>query len=215
MKTTVLILAGAVAFDLGVVAVSAQAQQQATAPAGRAAHVPSNPNRSGDSGTIIQTPWLPPVPTPPGVEGSVSATKYIDKSEPVIFIKMDTVNTVRACEARRGEVVVHEGVQQCRLPAAEVPAGREPSLRGTSGDERGAMLGTVNGQHSDRESGPASMSAIDIFIKIDGVNNVRACLARRGEVVTHEGVQQCRLPPSETPAASAPTRRPGGIPPRN
>jgi len=31
--------------------------------------------------------------------------------------RIDRVNTVEACTARRGVVVMHEGVQQCRLPA--------------------------------------------------------------------------------------------------
>ena len=32
--------------------------------------------------------------------------------------RIDRVNTVQACTARRGEVVIHQGVQQCRRPAA-------------------------------------------------------------------------------------------------
>lgn len=31
--------------------------------------------------------------------------------------RIDRINTVEACTARRGQVVMHEGVQQCRIPA--------------------------------------------------------------------------------------------------
>ena len=34
-----------------------------------------------------------------------------------MFLKIDAGFTARACTARRGAVVRHEGVQQCRLPA--------------------------------------------------------------------------------------------------
>ena len=33
------------------------------------------------------------------------------------FGRIDRVNTVEACTARRGEVVMHQGVRQCRQPA--------------------------------------------------------------------------------------------------
>lgn len=97
MKRTALILAGAAVFDLGVVAVSAQAQQTTREPAPR-----SGPVSSGQASRPS---------TGPGDNSG-----HIDhKSSRAIFIKIDIVNTVRACTTRRGEVVVHEGVQQCRI----------------------------------------------------------------------------------------------------
>ncbi|MBI2260781.1 MAG: hypothetical protein HYU62_03865 [Caulobacterales bacterium] len=94
-----------------------------------------------------------------------------------IFIKIDAVNTVQACTARRGEIVRHEGVQQCRLPA---PAG-SPNLRAAPNAGPG---------DSDIHKQGLSLN----FMKIDVDYTARACVAQRGEVVTHEGVQRCRLP---------------------
>lgn len=99
MKRTALILAGAAVFDLGVMAVSAQAQQTIRDPAPR-----SGPVSSGQASRPS---------TGPGDNSG-----HIDhKSSRTFYLKIDTVNTVRACTARRGAVVVHEGVQQCRIAA--------------------------------------------------------------------------------------------------
>ncbi|MDP3371090.1 MAG: hypothetical protein Q8R45_03415 [Brevundimonas sp.] len=46
--------------------------------------------------------------------------------------RIDRVNTVEACTARRGVVVMHQGVQQCRMPAT------------TRSEEANRALGTVS-----------------------------------------------------------------------
>lgn len=104
MKRTALILAGATIFDLGTVAVTAQAKQTTQSPTLR-------------SGTNI-TPS-------PGQASSIIE----NKGEQTIFIKIDSLNTVRACTARRGVVVVQDGVQQCRLAAPDAPAIGNPTQR--------------------------------------------------------------------------------------
>tara|TARA_R110000850_G_scaffold86799_1_gene186740 strand:- start:158 stop:502 length:345 start_codon:yes stop_codon:yes gene_type:complete len=106
MKRTALILAGAAVFDLGIVAVSAQARQAA------------------------QDAALVPRPIISGPDASRQASSSSEhKGERTIFIKIDNLNTVRACTSRRGEVVTVEGVQQCRLPAPDAPAIGNPTQR--------------------------------------------------------------------------------------
>jgi hypothetical protein len=106
MKRTTLILAGAAIFDLGVMAVSAQAQQRTPDHAPQAGPTTSGPVSSGQASRIGD-----------------------HKGEQTIFIKVDRVNTVQACIARRGDVVVQDGVQQCRLPGPDAPAIGNPTQR--------------------------------------------------------------------------------------
>ncbi|WP_439477401.1 hypothetical protein [Brevundimonas sp.] len=63
-----------------------------------------------------------------------------------------------------------------------------PTPGGESGSENGETRATVNssGGHIDIESWS--------WGRIDRVNTAEACTARRGEVVMHQGVRQCRLP---------------------
>ncbi len=63
-----------------------------------------------------------------------------------------------------------------------------PTPGGESGSENGQTRATVNpsDRHIDLESWSWGL--------IDRVNTVEACTARRGEVVMHQGVRQCRLP---------------------
>lgn len=102
MKRTALILAGAAVFDLGTITVAAQAQQVTQQPLVRpSTNVAVAPGRA------------PPPSTAPAV--TADGTDLYMKFGRAAFVKIDIVNTVRACTARRGEVVVHEGVQQCRI----------------------------------------------------------------------------------------------------
>lgn len=90
--------------------------------------------------------------------------------------------------------------------------------------------GCVNGKHfpdaqqsACRDSAPVDPSGpagqartIDMFLKIDRVNTVQACIARRGAVVVVEGQRQCRIPADGAGSTSGPIGRPpGGIPPRH
>lgn len=136
MKRTALILAGAAVFDLGTVAVTAQAQQVTQQPLirpGTNVAASEGQDARGTTGTGDERD---------GALGTVSLSgstdnggrqtsreRYIDKSSPMIFIKIDIVNTVRACTARRGDVVVRDGVQQCRLPAPDAPTIGNPTQR--------------------------------------------------------------------------------------
>ena len=63
-----------------------------------------------------------------------------------------------------------------------------PTPGGESGSGNGQTRATVNpsDRHIDLESWSWGL--------IDRVNTVEACTARRGEVVMHQGVRQCRLP---------------------
>ncbi|MBP6546049.1 MAG: hypothetical protein KA220_04970 [Phenylobacterium sp.] len=89
-------MAGALAFDLGILVVGAQA---ADPPKGAA-------------------------PIPPQAHGSVSlnfqeikTNGYIDKTSPdYIYIKMDAVTSRQVCEQKSGKVVAVKGIPMCQLP---------------------------------------------------------------------------------------------------
>ena len=99
MKRTALILAGAAAFDLGVMAVAVQAQQQT-----------QTPRSTG------------PAPSGPG-QDAAGLKAFEDLAvRHETYIKIDPVNTIQACTARRGQVVTHEGAQQCRIPTPDAAA---------------------------------------------------------------------------------------------
>ena len=202
MRKTALILAGAAVFDLGVMVVGAQARQQSPTP--------------------------PPTPGVP--DQGTARGQHIKHGPEFVFIKLDQALTARACGARRGEVVRHEGVQQCRLPTPGSSDGLKHSLsfnflkidldytaractsqRGEVVTHEGVQqcrvpadgAGSANARAGPPPGDPAprgrimqelSSMEVQIFIKIDAVDTIQACTARRGEVVTHEGVQQCRLP---------------------
>lgn len=181
MRKTALILAGAVAFDLGVVVVSVQAQESARPSPGAVVTAPgTTPNRDHidqdaqrtacANGKHIPAAQLSACrATPPDSSGPAGQTRAVD-----MFLKIDAAFTARACTAGRGVVVRHEGVQQCRLPA--------------TGD-------------ADIHKQGVALN----FTKIDIHYTARACLAQRGEVVTRDGVQQCALPAE--PGNTRPSRR--------
>lgn len=131
MRKTALILAGAAVFDLGIVVVSVQAQESSRPSAGTVVTAPGmTPNRdpidqdaqitacaNGKHFPREQLSACRANPSDPS--GPASQTRAVD-----MFLKIDDRLTARACTARRGEVVRHEGVEQCRLPAT---TGRQPN----------------------------------------------------------------------------------------
>ena len=119
MKRTALILAGAAVFDLGVMVVAAPAQDRTQTPTPRTPG-PASPGQGQDrtASGIRVFEDLAIIGTPD------THTKY----GPVEYLKIDGVNTIRACRARQGEVVRLEGVQQCRLPTPAAPAVGNPNL---------------------------------------------------------------------------------------
>lgn len=170
MRKAALILAGAAAFDLGVMAVSVQAQESLRPSPGTVVAAPgttSNRDHIDQDAQLTACANGKHIPearlstcraTPSDSSGPASQTRSVD-----MFLKIDRVNSVQACTARRGEVVRHEGVQQCRLPAP--------------GD-------------SDIHKQGLALN----YTKIDIHYTARACIAQRGEVVTRDGIQQCALP---------------------
>ncbi|MDZ4364153.1 hypothetical protein [Brevundimonas sp.] len=176
MKRTALILAGAAAFDLGVMVVAAQAQDRRSAPVEEVKISGSGLTQSTDrvapgaaSGGAVQDPTgtggcIPGPPLPGGTANPCA---------PAVFTSYSV------------------GDLNARLSME--PSGDPPPAAG---------------RYIDKTSST-------VFIKIDRVNTVQACTARQGEVTTHQGVQQCRIPAPAAPAVGNPTRRPGGIPPRN
>ncbi len=157
MKRTALILAGAVAFDLGVMAVAAQAQQQTQAPPVRIPTTSTGPTfpGSGEGGAVVDptgpggnggcTPGGVPRPGRPSepcgpaaitdqaAQGNLTAVLPTAEGVPfkeqrVTYFKIDRVNTIQACRARQGEVVRHQGAQQCRIPPPPPAAVGNPSL---------------------------------------------------------------------------------------
>ncbi|HWQ85990.1 hypothetical protein [Brevundimonas sp.] len=124
MRKTAIILAGAAIFDLGVIVVSVQAQESSRPSPGTVVAAPgTTPNRDHIDQDAQRTACangkhIPDArlsacrATPSDPSGPASQTRAVD-----MFLKIDADFTARACMARRGEVVRHEGVQQCRLPA--------------------------------------------------------------------------------------------------
>ena len=183
MKKTALILAGAAAFDLGVMTVSVQAQESLRPSPGSVVAAPgttSNRDNIDQDAQLTACANGKHIPdarlstcraTPSDSSGTASQTRSVD-----MFLKIDRVNSVQACTARRGEVVRHEGVQQCRLPA---PGDADIHKQGLA----------LN------------------FTKIDIDYTARACIAQRGEVVMRDGVQQCALPADPGNNRAGPSRR--------
>lgn len=136
MRKTALILAGAAMFDLGVVVVSVQAQESSRPSPGAVATAPgATPNRDhidqdaqitacANGKHIPNAPLSACRATPPESSGPAGQTRAVD-----MFLKIDADFTARACASRRGAVVRHEGVQQCRLPAEPGNTGARPSRR--------------------------------------------------------------------------------------
>lgn len=124
MRKAAIILAGAAIFDLGLIVVSVQAQESSrpspgaivTAPgtASNRDHIDQDARITGcaNGKHIPQAPLSACRATPSDPSGPAGQTRAVD-----MFLKIDADFTARACTSRRGAVVRHEGVQQCRLPA--------------------------------------------------------------------------------------------------
>ncbi len=124
MRKAAIILAGAALFDLGVVVVSVQAQESLRPSPGTVVAAPgTTPNRDHidqdaqltacANGKHIPAAQLSACRADPSdPSGPASQTRVGD-----MFLKIDANFSARACASRRGAVVRHEGVRQCRLPA--------------------------------------------------------------------------------------------------
>lgn len=153
MAHTALILAGALALNLGVMAVAAQAQQQAdppplhtstppvegvlnwtrTAPNDPTSPGPASPGPMGAEVRVQDGPGgCIPRPGVPGNDGAANPCGpggiRLQYDEGIQYSAIDRTNTVQACRARRGQVVMHQGRQQCRLPPPPPAAVGNPGL---------------------------------------------------------------------------------------
>ena len=95
MRKSALILAGALAFDLGVVVVAAQAAEIA------------DPTKC-EAGA-------------PGARGGACKGKHFPDA---LLLKIDRVNTVDACKHKGGTVLVVANLPMCRLSAPAAAPGR-------------------------------------------------------------------------------------------
>lgn len=179
MKRTALILAGAAVFDLGIMAVAAQAQSRTQAPVPRTGG-PGSPGSTGGGAVVAPTGSGGCTPSGVVVPGSAGrpCAPALKLAEDLDIFKIDSVNTVESCLARRGEVVMQEGQRQCQLP------NRDPAARGTPIGAPGGPGGPPVGPLPDDPSRLAT-----------GTNP--------------EGRQGVRLPPvgNRRPGASPPVRQ--------
>ena len=192
MRKTAIILAGAAMFDLGVVVVSVPAQEVFRPSSGTFVTAPGTTSNRDHIDQDAQRTACANGKHLPEAQLSACRDNAPDSASPAgqtraadMFLKIDRVNSVQACTARRGEVVRHEGVQQCRLPASA-----------------GSGMGTSPGDADIHKQGLALN-----FTKIDIHYTARACIAQQGEVVTREGVQQCALPANPGDNRARPNRR--------
>ena len=136
MRKAAIILAGAAIFDLGLIVVSVQAQESLRPPPGAVVTAPgttSNRDHIDQDAQLTACADGKHIPdarlsacraSPSASSGPASQTRSVD-----MFLKIDRVNSVQACTARRGEVVMRDGVQQCALPAEPGTSGAGPSRR--------------------------------------------------------------------------------------
>jgi len=203
MRRTALILAGAAVFDLGVMAVAAKAQESsrpspgtAVADPGRAPnrdHIDQDAQFACANGQHIRDRPGACRAAPSDPSGPAAQSTAVD-----MFLKIEGLNTVQACTARRGQVVRHEGSQQCRLPAPTGQGDRQDfrieGHIGVAGDTGGASARSAGPGATAGDSDYYKYGEALNFTKIDVDYTARTCIAQRGEVVTREGVQQCALP---------------------
>jgi len=96
MKTAAIILAGAIAFDLGVVVVAARAEESPKGPVAGTAGPAVTVRKAGDK----------PV-------------EYLKMKMTDILVSsyaIDSVNTAKGCQDKMGKVVSVAGVATCQLP---------------------------------------------------------------------------------------------------
>ena len=165
MKRTALILAGAAAFDLGIMVVAAQAHQGLQDPPPSRADDFVNQGLITNSNNKLQVDVPPSRPTDgTAVPGTTS-----------------------------GAVAVWDptGTGGC-TPGGPLSSGTaNPCAPGAISDQ--AAAGNLSANAPRAQASPGKMANF-VHIKIDRVNTIQACRARRGEVVMLEGAQQCRVP---------------------
>ncbi|MDO8912360.1 MAG: hypothetical protein Q8N10_03630 [Phenylobacterium sp.] len=103
MRKTPLILAGAIAFDLGVMVVSGHAAEVVKGPQPAAAA-----KTSQDFHIKMEK-----------AGANLNFTKF-----KVEYPKIDNVDTRRACTVGGGQVVLKDGAAQCQTPVKAGPGGR-------------------------------------------------------------------------------------------
>lgn len=196
MKRTALILAGAAAFDLGVMAVAAQAQQRSQTPNNTdVIEVKDQLNLVPQQRTQTPPTRIPTTstgPTLPGPDGGGAMGQAPAGTRP------------GDCVLRPGQPVL-DGPCGPAAISDQAAAGNLTSFAPTApsgGQTRGGGLGA----HKMEGTGE---------FKIDRVNTIQACTARGGEVVPHQGAQHCLIPAPSAPAAApvVGNRRPGASPP--
>ena len=138
MKRTALILAAATAFDLGVMAVAAQAQQQTRTSPVRIPTTSTGPTiPDAASGAAVREPGgsggcTPGSPLPGGTANPCAPAAIGGERTPDLpglgrHAEAGGLDywfdiPARACTARGGVVATREGVQQCRIPNPAAPA---------------------------------------------------------------------------------------------
>lgn len=188
MKRTALILAGAAAFDLGVMAVAVQAQ---TPPTTRSDEFVNQGLITNSNSKLTAQDRQPASP------GTASGAAVVDPTGP---------GGNGGCTP--GGPIPGGRPNPCPPPAIsdQAAAGNLTSFARTN--PSGGQWNSSGHREQKQEAA--------IYIKLDRVNTIQACTARGGEVVPHQGAQHCRIPPPAAPVVGNPTLpRPGGIPPRN
>lgn len=102
MQKTAIVMAGALAFDLGILVVAGQAAEAPKAP---------------QSGTPATTREIPP-------EKPVVYLKHKLTDVLVSSYAIDRTNTAKGCEQKLGKVVDVNGMPVCQLSAKPAPSGR-------------------------------------------------------------------------------------------
>lgn len=103
MKKSVIILAGAIAFDLGVLVVTGQAAETPKAPAG---------------------PQAPALTVRKAGEKPVEYLKIKLTDVLISSYAIDRTNTAEGCGLKSGKVVNVAGVPTCQLPSRTTPSGK-------------------------------------------------------------------------------------------
>lgn len=194
MNRTALILAGAVVFDLGVMAVSAQAQT----PPGRGDDFVNQGLITNSNSKLSAAPAEPATPPPAADVGGPRSAPVVDPTGPGRNGGC-TPGLPTAAGGPCNPAAISDQAAQGNL-SFQAPTGPAASAFGPDRPTK-SKGGRVE------------------YFKIDRVNTIQACSGRGGEVVMHEGARQCRIPADDGAAAAPsignPARRPGGIPPRN
>ena len=102
MRKTAIVMAGALAFDLGVLVVAGQAAEAPKAPTATPA----------------------PQATDKYIEKQTGYLKYKMTDVLVSSYAIDRTNTAKGCEHKLGKVIDVNGMPVCQLPAKPAPSAR-------------------------------------------------------------------------------------------